>query len=162
MKLKKTIAYQLFTYIVDNISPIVFIALVFTGLSFFLIPINPDRDFNPNTSLILGAALIFFALCVIMYRYFYIEGKKQAQINNRVNSTLYPKALVDKFDNVPFIFYMDGKRFTIEEAAEYYERQKDRGRRAFRLDVYDCAEEEFISSTTAADYFEKPTMLSDK
>lgn len=42
----------------------------------------------------------------------------------------------DKFDKIPFVYYMHGKRFTPEEASEYYDIQKKRGIDPYLM-VYD-------------------------
>lgn len=46
------------------------------------------------------------------------------------------KKQIDKFDKIPFVFYMHGKRFTPEEASEYYDIQKERGVDPYLM-VYD-------------------------
>ena len=66
----------------------------------------------------------------------------------------YRKNRADKFDKIPFVFYMHGKRFTPEEASEYYDIQKIRRVDPYLM-IYDTESKEYTHKCDASLYFEK-------
>ena len=60
---------------------------------------------------------------------------------------------LDKFDNLPYIFYMHGKRFTPEGASEYYDLQKIRSVDPYLM-IYDTEAKEYVFKGEYS-YYEK-------
>ena len=65
----------------------------------------------------------------------------------------YRKNRSDKFDKIPFVFYMHGKRFTPEEASEYYDIQKIRSVDPYLM-IYDTTTKEYVFKGQYS-YYEK-------
>jgi hypothetical protein len=66
----------------------------------------------------------------------------------------------DKFDKLPFIFYMHGKRFTPEEAIEYYDIQKLRNHDPYLM-IYDTTTKEYVFKGSYSYYEEGWVTLRD-
>lgn len=66
----------------------------------------------------------------------------------------------DKFDKLPFVFYMHGKRFTPEEASEYYEIQDIRNIDPYLM-IYDTELKEYIFKGQYSYYQKEYVNLKD-
>jgi len=83
---------------------------------------------------------IIIAIAIAIFLWCKIKGCKTKQ--------------ADKFDKLPYIFYMHGKRFTPEEASEYYDIQKIRSIDPYLM-IYDTTTKEYVKKCDASLYFEK-------
>lgn len=70
------------------------------------------------------------------------------------------KKQVDKFDKIPFVFYMHGKRFTPEEASEYYDLQEIRNVDPYLM-IYDTEAKEYVFKGQYSYYQKEYVTLKD-
>jgi len=70
------------------------------------------------------------------------------------------KKQVDKFDKIPFVFYMHGKRFTPEEASEYYDLQSTRSVDPYLM-IYDTELKEYVFKGQYSYYQKEYVTLKD-
>jgi hypothetical protein len=83
--------------------------------------------------------LLAIATLIICFLWLFIKGCKKKQ--------------ADKFDKIPFVFYMHGKRFTPEGASEYYDLQKIRSVDPYLM-IYDTEAKEYVFKGQYS-YYEK-------
>lgn len=84
--------------------------------------------------------MVLLSIMIIAFLWLLISGCKK-------------KKPIDKFDKIPFVFYMHGKRFTPEEASEYYDIQKDRKIDPYLM-IYDTELNEYVFKGNYS-YYEK-------
>ena len=70
------------------------------------------------------------------------------------------KKPIDKFDKIPFVFYMHGKMFTPEEASEYYELQEIRNVDPYLM-IYDTELKEYVFKGQYSYYQKEYVTLKD-
>lgn len=161
-RLKKTIAYQLICYLIENKIQVLVLIIGITIFSMWLIPDIHEDDYNMNSGVLIALGLILFASAGVIIRHMIIEGKKQAKINNMANGMVYPQNQIDRFKDEEYLYSISESelmtRRTAEERFNYL--TSFHGRAAVNLKVYNH-NGELVRDCNAFDYFNKQPIINE-